>query len=203
MKINKIHIICLIILLLLTLTAAFLSAENYLYHRIYASAMVVDPEETAEALTAWVEGIGGYYTMKSTDYLVLRIPESKVYGLKEFLEENTDELFEFIPSAEDIRNEILFTKSAIESREEILTENLGYLNRTDVTGTLAIEQEVLDILKELEELKGRFKLLDQNRKFAFAEVALSFQAQSLPEKIPSSFEWLTGMDFYSFIQRGF
>lgn len=190
-------------LLLFLFLGALLFGENYLYHRIYASAVVADPEQSAEKLTDWVRRIGGYFTLKSSDRVVLRIPEGRVSELKSYLEKNTEELYEYRPSAEDVREEILFLQSAIESREEILDENLEFLDKTDITGTLAIEREVLDILKELENLKGRLKMLDQNRAYAYAEVALSFQTQSLPKKLPSSFEWLSRLDFYSFIQRGF
>ena len=177
--------------------------ENYLYYRVYASVMVNNPEKSAEELARWAERIGGYYVLKSDDRVVFRFPDSRMAELKPYLEESTEELYGYLPSAEDVREEILFLRSAIESREEILEENLKYLDKTDVEGTLAIEKEVMDILKELEDVKGRLRMLNQNRKYAYAEVSLTFQSQSLPEKLPSSFEWLSELDFYSFIQRGF
>lgn len=187
----------------LIVTGTVLSAENFLYQRVFTTAVVSDPERTSEEICDWVGRIGGYYTLKSSDRVILRIPEQRISELKTYLENNSEELIEYLPSAEDVREEILFLQSGIESREEILQENLEYLDKTDVSGTLAIEKEVLDILRELEDLKGRLKLLNQNRTYAYAEVALSFQTQTLPEKLPSSFEWLSKLDFYSFIQRGF
>jgi hypothetical protein len=179
-----------------------LYGENYLHHQIYASAMVSDPEGAAEELTRWAEQIGGYYVLKSKDRVVLRVPGAKISELKDYLETNTEELYEYLPSARDLREEILFLQSAVDSREDSIEENLEYLDKTDAAGTLAIEKEVMDLLKELENLKGRLKMLNQNRAYAYAEVYLSFQTQSLPEKLPSSFQWLSGLDFYSFIQRG-
>lgn len=177
--------------------------ENYLSHQIYASAMVVEPEEASEKIGTWAESVGGYYVLKSSDRVVVRIPEERVSDLKAYLEKNTVELYEYVPAARNVREEMLYLQSAIESREEILVENLEYLDRADVTGTLAIEKEVMEILRELEELKGRLKMLNRNRTFAYAEISLTFQTQTLPEKIPSSFTWLSALDFYSFIQRGF
>ena len=201
MNINRIKLTVMIFALLTA--GSVLYGENYLYHQIYASAMVGDPAGAAEELTGWVRQAGGYYVLKSKDRVVLRVPDAKISELKGYLETNTEELYEYLPSARDLREEILFLQSAIESREEIIEENLEYLDKTDVEGTLAIEKEVLDLLRELENLKGRLKMLNQNRAYAYAEVYLSFQTQSLPEKLPSSFEWLSGLDFYSFIQRGF
>ncbi len=180
-----------------------LYGENYLSHRVYARVMVSDPERAAEELTEWAIRIDGYYILKSSDRVVIRVPGEKITELKSYLEEHSLELIEYTPSAEDTREEILYIQSAIESREEIMEKNLEYLDKTDVSGTLAIEQEVLTILRELEDLKGRLKMLNQNRTFAYADIALTFQTQTLPEQIPTSFKWLSTLDFYSFIQRGF
>ncbi len=191
-------------LLFIGLGAGFLPAqENYLFHTIQASVLVTDAEEAADDLTSWAEETGGYYILRSTDRVVIRIPNDAILRLKEYLEENTDELYTYIPSAQDIRSDILYLQSSIESREEILERNLGYLDRADVSGTLAVETEVMDILKELEEMKGRLRVLNQNRRFAYAEVSLQFQAETLPERIPTSFPWLNSLDMYSFIGRGF
>jgi hypothetical protein len=179
------------------------SAENYLYHTISASVLVTDAESSSEEIAGWAEKNGGYYVLKSSSYCIVRFPHDLVLEFKEFLEGNADELYSYIPAASDVRNEILFLRSSIESREEILEENLRYLDKTDVSGTLAVEKEVMEILGELEEMKGRLKVLNQNRRFAYAEIGLQFQSQSLPEDVPSSFPWLNTMDLYSLIQRGF
>ena len=177
--------------------------ENYLHHTVNASVLVTDPEAASEEITEWAEKNGGYYVLKSSFYCVIRFPHDMVLEFKEFLESSTDELYSYIPAARDIRSDILFLRSSIESREEILEKNLEYLDNTDVSGTLAVEKEVMEILKELEEMKGRLKVLNQNRRFAYAEVDLQFQSQSLPEDVPSSFPWLNTMDLYSLIERGF
>ncbi len=72
----------------------------------------------------------------------------------------------------------------------------------DVDGTLAIEQEVVQILAEIEGLKGRLRKLNVDRVFSRGEIYLSFMEETIPEDIPSSFGWINTVDFYRFMRRG-
>ena len=76
------------------------------------------------------------------------------------------------------------------------------LDQADVKGTLAIEKEVLTLIEEIEELTATLQTLNLNRTFSRAEISLRYLEQTLPENIPSSFDWINGVDFYSFIRRG-
>ena len=67
----------------------------------------------------------------------------------------------------------------------------------------AIEQEILRLVTEIEGLKGRLRKLETDRRFARGEIFLSFQEQTLPEDIPSSFDWINSVDFYRFIEEDF
>jgi hypothetical protein len=179
-----------------------LSAENFLHHTLNATILVADPEATAERVASWAEKAGGYYLLKSTDTVVIRFPYQEMGNLRAYLEEIADEVIEISPSAVDLRESILGLRSGIKSREEILQRNLSYVDDADVDGTLAIEQEVVQILAEIEGLKGRLRKLDVDRVFSRAEVYLSFMEETIPEEIPSSFSWINTVDFYRFMGRG-
>jgi hypothetical protein len=114
-----------------------------------------------------------------------------------------EEMVEFQLEARDLREEILGLEAGARSREEILARNLTYLDRADVTGTLAIEKEVMQLLGEIEALKGRLRKLENDRRLAKAEIQLNFLEQALPEDIPSSFYWINGIDFYRFMEGVF
>ena len=107
------------------------------------------------------------------------------------------------PSAVDLREDLLGVRSGIRSREEILQRNLAFLDRADVKGTLAIEREVMALLREIEGLKGRLRRLEADRMMALARIDLTFLEQTLPEDIPSSFGWINGVSFYGFVGGGF
>jgi hypothetical protein len=168
-------------------------AEDYLAHSMHASILVANPTHTAEMITQWTEDRGGYYVYKSPDMVRVRVPSDQIGSLRVFVEEN----------ARDLREEFVSLRSGIKSREEILGRNLLYLGRTDVAGTLAIEREIMMLMGEIENLKGRLRKLNVDRALAQVEVYLSFQEQTLPQDIPSSFEWINTVDFYRFLQEGY
>ncbi len=193
------------LLLLTTVLVALPSAlfsENFLHHTLNATILVADPEATAEVIAAWAEEKRGYYLLKSTETVVIRFPYQEMGELRAFLEKIADEVIEISPQAVDLREGILGLQSGIKSREEILQRNLSFVDEADVDGTLAIEQEVVQILAEIESLKGKLRKLNVDRVFSRGEIYLSFMEETIPEDIPSSFGWINTVDFYRFMRRG-
>ena len=176
--------------------------ENYLYQTLEATVLVADPDQTADALESWVENNGGYALLTSSDRVVLRLPFEQIPQLRGKLEELSDYVLDLSPRSEDLREAILETVAKINSRQEVLRQSLALLDQADVSGTLAIEKEVLSLIEEIEQLTATLQTLQLNRTFSRAEIALRYLEQTVPENIPSSFEWINGVDFYSFIHRG-
>ena len=186
--------------LLLLLPTIPLWSENYLHHRVYATILVVDPEVAAGEIASWAEERNGYFLYKSLDQVTIRFPVEHTGVFRPFLEDNSEYLFEYSSDAQDFREEIVLLQSGIRSREEILEKNLSYIDKADVKGTLEIEREVMQLLTEIEALKGRLNRLLQDIRFSYAEVALSFQNTSIPHTLSSSFDWINSVDFYSFVE---
>ncbi len=178
------------------------AAEEYLFHRITATVLVADPDKAAEAVTRWAEEAGGYFLLRSGERAVIRFPNGEIGRLRGLLEGLAEQVVAFSPQAVDLREELLGIQSGIRSRQEILERNLSYLDQANVQGTLAIEQEVLALLAEIEGLKGRLNRLEVDRRLALAEVSFHFLEQTVPADIPSSFGWINTVDFYSFMQGG-
>jgi len=135
--------------------------------------------------------------------VIFRFPHTKVGKLRDFLQDISETVVELSLQAQDLRESILGIQSGIQSREEILQQNLQYIDRTDVEGTLAIETEVMHLLTEIEQLKGKLRKLTVDRAYALAQVNLRILGQSLPTDIPSSFGWINTIDFYTFVGEGF
>lgn len=188
------------------LSAAALNAEaqeGWLAHRVRATVLVADPDKAAEAVTRWAEEAGGFFLLRSGEGAVIRFPNAAVGALRGLLEGLAEEVVDFSPEARDLREDLLGLQSGIRSREEILQRNLSYLDGADVEGTLAIEQEVLGLLREIEALKGRLNRLEADRRLALAEVSFRFLEQSVPTDLPSSFGWINTVDYASFQMGGF
>jgi hypothetical protein len=178
-------------------------AEDFLAHSMHASILVSNPTHTAEMITQCTEDRGGYFVYKSSELVRVRVPSDQFGSLRIFVEENAEQIVELGINARDLREEIVRLRSGIKSREEILQRNLLYLGRTDVAGTLAIEREIMMLMGEIENLKGRLRKLNIDRDLAQVEVYLSFQEQTLPQDIPSSFEWINTIDFFHFLKEGY
>jgi hypothetical protein len=176
--------------------------QEFLHHSVDAALLVGDAEKAAGEIVRWVETRGGYFVVKATDMVVVRIPAPAIGKLRPFLESISGRIVRYNPVATDLRRELLTVRAGIESREEILQKNLEYIDNTDVGGTLAIEQEITELQQEIEQLKGRERRLVTDRRFARAEIALAFQEQTLPDTIPSSFEWVNTVGFFTFMRGG-
>ena len=179
------------------------AVDNYLYHSIQATILVADVDHMGDLVERWVDDIGGYLLLKSSDLVTIRFPYPEIGTFRSFLEKNADLVIEISPRATDLRENMLGLESGIRSREEILAKNLSYIDQADTAGTLAIEREIMQLIQEIESMKGQLRKLNVDRRMARAQIYLNFMEQSLPENIPSSFQWINSVDFYSFMREGF
>lgn len=192
-----------VILLLVLLPLSYAPAEeNYMYHTLSATVMAGDPDRTAALLGDWAERNGGYFTLRSSGQVILRFPYSKTTQFREFLDTET-EVYSFSSEAVDLREDILVYQSGIEAREEILGRNMALVARADFNQTLFLEQEILRLMEEIEGLKGNLKKAENDRRMAHASITINFQSQTLPDNIPSSFDWINSLSFYRLVDQNF
>jgi hypothetical protein len=175
--------------------------ENYIVRTVQTTVLVTDPDAASELIGSWAEENGGYYTYKSTESVRLRVPWQRIPALRELIDSISDRVVEYSENAQDLREEIGRLQAGIASREEVLGRNLTLLDRADVSGTLAIEQEVIRLIAEIERLKGRLRKLDTDRTFSAAVVSFRFLEPELPQNVPSSFPWINTVDFYRFMEE--
>lgn len=195
-------VILLLIVFMLIIIPCY-SLENFRRITINASLIVFDPETTQELIITWLENNKGYFLIKSDTLLTARVPVEKVREFTSKLEDLGVDVEKISETSEDIREQLVVVTSGIKSREEILTKNVKLFDRADVEDTLGIEQELVFLLEEIEGLKGTLNKLNVDRKYAYVEISFTFKKSSLPEKIPSSFDWINTLDLYKFKQEGF
>ena len=143
-------------------------------------------------------GRGGYTLYKSDERVSLRLPHPRLGGLRGFLEKLSEDILEYSPQAVDLREQLARAQSSLASRRDILARNLALLDQADTAGTLAIEQELLDQIQEVENLQAAVQKLTVDRTFARVEIGLRFEQSALPEDIPSSFAWINEVSFRPF-----
>lgn len=195
-------IIFFVLLTTLSITAGAQALDDgTLVRDLYAVILVISPEEAAKEAVEWTENLDGYFLMKSSDMLVLRFPTDRTGDFRNFLEDLSEDVIDFSIESHDVSDEILSLESGIRAREEILQRNLAFIDSADVKGTLAIENEVMRLLREIESMKGRLNRLRTDVRMARAEVSFRFRDESLPSDIPSSFDWINRVDFYRFLKE--
>ena len=172
-----------------------------LAHRVEVSVIVLDAEKTAWTLVDWVDASGGYYTVLSTGRVILRLPTQALGELRGRIEGQAEAILGYEPRAVDVREELAAIRTGIASREESLTLILSYLDDTDVAGTLDLEREVSALVDQIESLKGRERRLFNDTAFAYIKIDLGSRSQSIPEQLPSSFEWINTMSLYRFLEE--
>jgi DNA-binding transcriptional ArsR family regulator len=184
----------------LLLAAPVGAEESYLHQSVSVTMLVADADQAADSLEAWVESRDGYVLYKSRERVSLRLPHPALPLLREFLEGLSEDILDFSPQAVDLREQLARTQSSLASRREILARNLAMLDQANVTGTLAIEREMLALIQEVEGLQATLARLNVDRVYALVEVAMRYLQATLPEDIPSSFPWINQVAFYPFIQ---
>ena len=186
-------------LLLVALVAAAPLVAQTLYHDVRAQVVVLDAEAAGRRLTEWAEAAGGYYLSRSSAGVVLRVPAARIAELKPVLEDVAEVVLSYRPSATDVREELGAVQSSITSTREALELILSYVDEADVVGTLALEQEIAQLVTQMERLEGRRRKLTNDAAYARVEVVLSSRRQSVPEQRPSSFDWINTVDLYRFL----
>jgi hypothetical protein len=176
--------------------------ERFLARSLRARILVHDPEVTVDRLVGWTEEQGGYFVYRSLERVLLRVPDASGESFRAYLEDQAEEVVELSLEARDLRQRMLQVRAGIAGRQEILNRNLAHLRGADVAGTLAIEREITRLMGEIESLTGELRKLEQDRRYMVAEVLLSFQDQTLPRDIPSSFRWINQVDFYRYMEGG-
>jgi hypothetical protein len=203
MTVKRAAVTLLVVLLALgAVRAAPIHADEYTAYHLTTSILVQDPETTADRIIAWVEKNGGYFTLRSSDTLMLRVPSQRMKSLRSLLNELSETVIDVSVRSRDLRESLLLLQSRIASSEDVLERNLALLDRADVKGTLLIEREIKSLLYEIEEYKGTLHKLETDRRFIHAEVLMSFKEQTLPQDLPTSFDWMNGLDFYRLVEGG-
>ena len=160
-----------------------------------------DPERTSRSVSEWADSVGGYFTYRSDQQVLIRIPPDRVPELRQRLEDQGDTIAEYNPSAIDYREELARNEAAIRSRSESLDRILAYLESSDIAATLSFERELRSLLSEIEFYTGQVRRIHNEVAFASATIYLSSRHRTIPDQRPSTFGWINTVDLYRFLQE--
>ncbi len=188
-------ILSIMILSLLAQLPAFAETSNR-RQTMDAVILLEDRFDTADKLEEWVDDNGGYLLSRVEDELILRVPSEKLEAFVDILESIADDVIQIRQMTEDIGQDILEAEAGIKSKTELFDRALVLIDQTDLSTTLEIEREVLSILRDIENLQGRYRKLLGEVELARVTVAFTLEEESLPQNLPSTFKWINAVDFY-------
>ncbi len=198
-KLNK-RLITTILSLLMSFSCIWSQeTDDTLSFEVSARLLVKDRLTASDQIARWAESTGGYFTQKTQDQIDFRIPDSRVESLLDHLEEISLEVVDYSQNTNDLREQLLSSRSALEAREEILAKNISYIDSSDVEGTLTLEREIRRLMGEIDSYRGRIRRMENDRNYARVTVLLTFQNQTIPDVRPSRFDWINQVDFYDFM----
>ena len=176
-------------------------AQDTLAISVTLQLIASDAEMTSRSIAEWADAARGYFTFRSEQQLLIRIPPDRVPELRMLIEEIGDTVVSYNPSATDYREEMARNEAAITSRTEALDRILIYLDEADIAATLSFERELRSLLQEIEYYTGQNRRIQNEVAFASATINLSSRQRTIPEQRPSTFAWVNTVDLYRFLRE--
>jgi hypothetical protein len=161
---------------------------------------VDDRDRAAAAVQAAAEAAGGYFSEKSDRGLTLKVPTAKAEGLIA-LAEGQGRRVERSLRRDDLSEELLRKTAALKAKQQIQAQYLTLLAQADLSGTLAIEKELVQLGADIERLEGRLRYLQHRLSFAEVRVLFEFEERTAPAPTGvSSFAWLNSLNLSDLLE---
>jgi len=189
------------LLVVLACLALPVAAQDSLAVSVVMQVISSDPESASLQAAEWADASGGYYTYRSEEQVVLRLPRERVPELRLLIEESDNTLVSYNPSAVDYGEQLRQINAAVNSRNEALNRILAFLETANVSATLEFERELRSLLQEIEYYTGQGRKIQNEIEFATVTVNLASRQSTIPEQRPSNFPWVTTVDLYRFLEE--
>jgi len=159
---------------------------------------VVNPDDVRARLATAVREAGGFPVLVTDDRLEIKIPPQRLDG---FLQQvgAAGLVLEKTLERHDLTLEIAQLEGQLEAKRAVLAKLRGFFDDSNVQGTLRIEQTMTELVTEIEQVKGRLRVLEDRARFAFVEISFSFKQRDRLIYVHSPFEWLNTVNLDRFL----
>ena len=161
---------------------------------------VVNPDDAGAAIEAASKKMNGYMSYLDSRTIVVKVPPSKLHQMMSFVVEQ-GYVVEKTLTREELSQEIAELEGRLKSKLEILGRLRGFFNDSDAVATLEIEQTMTGLVMEIEQVKGRLRVLNDRADWAVLNVSFTFRERDRVVYVTSPFEWLNAADLTGFIDR--
>ncbi len=146
---------------------------------------VFEADKAVRAAEALMKSFDGYLVQRSQRSITFRVPAEKFQSVLDAVLELGDVLHEDV-KARDVTDEFHDVGTRLQTLESLRARLADLLDRTQkVEEALAVERELGRIISQIEQLKGRLKLMREL--VAFSTVTLNFQPREVERTVESKF----------------
>ena len=158
---------------------------------------VVNPEEARAEIEAEVKALGGFVTFFNSRSISVKLPPKALSVFADKVAEKGNVLEKTL-DREDLTLQIAEAEGILKSKREILARTRKFLDDSDVPATLEIERTMTGLVMEIEDVRGRLRVLNDRSNFATADVSFEFRERDKIVYVRSPFEWLNSVDLGRF-----
>lgn len=160
---------------------------------------VIDRVQVSDAIVAKAETLGGYFTERSDDQVMLRVPHDKLAELVTFVDAQGVAI-QHETSTQEMGAQVENYRAVIATREQLLQRYLDALTRANGDGVVAIEREATRLVQDIEAMKGALRLAEHQLAFAALRVSFQIRDRQAPARDGrSSFKWLNTVNLSDLI----
>ncbi len=169
--------------------------------QLYLVVKVSDRDKAADRLVRGAEERNGYFTRKDKNGVTLRVPVQHLDALVSAAAQ-LGQVIDRRLQREDLGNDLLNKKAALKAKSEVQRQYLAILDKADTDGALYVEKELIQLVAEIETLKGQIRQLQDRT--AFASMAVHFDYPDRKAPVPdgnSPFAWLNTMNLSDLMEE--
>lgn len=155
---------------------------------------VKKPQDTADALVETARTLGGFFSSRTQQQVSFKIPTAQAEAFIAAVEAEglvVDHTF----SNSGLTTEIADAEARVAAREEVLARYFEVLEEAGTDAIVTVERTIVDLIAEIESLKGRIRAMRYRAEYATITVNFQFRSRAVPVRDgSSSFQWLNTMN---------
>jgi len=161
---------------------------------------VVNPDDARSRIVAGVRELGGFPVLVTDDQLEVKVPPER---LDELLRLVADEglVLERTLERQDLTLEIAQLEGLLGAKRAVLSKLRAFFDDSGVQATLRIEQTMTGLVTEIEQVRGRLRVLEERARYARIEVSFRFKERDRLIYVHSPFGWLNTVSLDRFIEE--
>lgn len=161
---------------------------------------VVNPEDARVALSEKVKELGGFPILVTDTSIEVKVPPGALSPMLAYAAEQ-GLVVEKSLERQDLTQEIAQLEGQLKSKRDILKKLRSFFDDSNVQATLRIEQTMTSLVNEMEEVKGRLRVLGERSTWARIDVSFQFKQRDRIIYVNSPFEWLNTVNLDRFLEE--